>query len=184
MRIILLSALLLAAGAQAHSFVSPDKSVSVKVACPAGPESCRTQYQAGDRSGEIKDFAGQHDRVSVSGVGQHAALVRLSLGNYDSVSFLIDSGKGQFGPYHDLLAVDEHNLCAAAMAGADTIEFVNARGVKKPVKVSQFNPKPMASATFLSVAENAHLRNGIFSVEYLDQAGKDQTAVIHSPCAD
>ena len=107
MRIILLSAMLLAAGAQAHSFVSPDKSVSVKVACPAGPESCHTQYQAGDRSGEIKDFAGQHDRVSVSGVGKHTAQVRMGLGNYDSVSFLIDSEKGQLGPYHDVLAVDE-----------------------------------------------------------------------------
>ena len=185
MRAILLGSLLLAVGAQAHSFTSPDKSVSVKIECGAGADSCRTLYTAGSRSGEIKDFAGQqHDRVSIHGIGQHTAQVTLSLGSYDSISFLVDNEKGLLGPYQNILAVDEHSLCAATMSAPDTISFVNARGVKKPVKVSQFNPKPMSSATFLSVAENAQLRSNVFSVEYVDAKGGDQTAVVQQPCAE
>lgn len=184
MRVMLLSTMLLAAGAQAHSFTSPDKTVTVKVECGADAASCRTLYQAGDRSGEIKDFAGQHDRVSIHRIGQHSAQVTLSLGSYDSVSFLVDNEKGLLGPYQDVLVVDEHSLCTATMSAPDTITFINARGVKKPVAVSQFNPKPMSSATFLSIAENAQLRSNVFSVEYVDAKGGDQMATVQQPCAE
>lgn len=168
---------------QAESFVSPDKTVKVDITCQENRTHCQVLYETAAGSGEIKDFADQKDRVHIRWVG-NTALVTLGLGTYSGASFLVDNKKGLSGPYQDVLAVDEHSLCVAIMKTADTIEFVSPRGIGKSVNVGQFEPPPMQTASFLTIADNPQLRNNIFSVEYIDRAGVDRVASVPSGCVE
>ncbi|MDR5741909.1 hypothetical protein QCE73_01925 [Caballeronia sp. LZ029] len=163
----------------AEEFFSPNHQVKINIDCDRDGFNCKASYQTGTKAGAL-DVVGSN--LGIKWYGNTAAVI-FSCGSVCSGAQLVDE-TGVIGNYSDLLSFDESNKCVAYMQDWNIIRFDIAGKKIRDVDVKTFKPRPMRTATFMTLVEAAKFEKGDFFIGYRDERQEAQRIVIKNACSD
>lgn len=167
-----------------QKFTSMDKALTVIEECEQNSGGFCSYYYKNNKAQKTL-IVNDVKQTPITWV-QSKANLTISLGSYDTLTFIIDANRGIF-LIEDLVSIDQQGEC---FVRADHQGIYFGRLFSQPktyTRVIKSNDRQfdfMQTATLLSVIDGSFMKNGDFELSYMTEAGDERTKRIIKPCGN